>query len=86
MENDLETIRLDKYYRDLIGADVLDTVKVKRRLSDRLASEAIDFGLVFVLTVFAAIMALNQDNATILPIALIISAVAAVILTLIKTK
>ena len=86
LENDLETIRLDKYYRDLIRADVLDTVKVKRRLSDRLASEAIDFGLVFVLTVFAAIMALNQDNATILPIALIISAVAAVILTLIKTK
>ena len=65
---------------------MLDTVKVKRLLSDRLASEAIDFGLVFVLTVFAAIMALNQDNATILPIALIISAVAAVILTLIKTK
>ena len=86
LENDLETIRLDKYYRDMIGADALDTVKVKRRLSDRLASEAIDFGLVFVLTVFAAIMALNQDNVGILPISLIISAAAAVILTLIKTK
>lgn len=49
-------------------------------------SEAIDFGLVFVLTVFAAIMALNQDNVGILPISLIISAAAAVILTLIKTK
>ncbi len=86
LENDLETIRLDKYYRDLIGADALDTVKVKRRLSDRLASEAIDFGLVFVLTVFAAIMALNQDNVGILPVALMISAAAAVVLTLIKTK
>ena len=86
LENDLETIRLDKYYRDLLGADVLDTVKVKRRLTDRLASEAIDFGLVFVLTIFAAIMALNQDNVGILPVSLVISAVAAVILTLIKTK
>ncbi len=86
LENDLDTIRLDKYYRDLLGADVLDTVKVKRRLSDRLASESIDFGLVFVLTVFAAIMALNQDNVGILPISLIISAAAAVVLTLIKTK
>ena len=86
LENDLETIRLDKYYRDLAGADVLDTVKVKRCLSDRLAAESIDFGLVFVLTVFAAIMALNQDNIGYLPAALGISAIAAVVLTLIKTK
>jgi len=86
LENDLETIRLDRYYRDLLGVDVLDTVKVKRRLSDRLGSEAIDFGLVFVLTIFAAIMALNQDNMAILPISLVISAVAAIVLTLIKSK
>ncbi len=86
LENDLETIRLDKYYRNLLGADVLDTVKVKRRLTDRLGSEAIDFGLVFVLTIFAAIMALNQENIDYLPISLVISAVAAIVLTLIKTK
>ena len=86
LENDLETIRLDKYCRDLLDSAPLDTLKVRRRLADRVASESIDFGLVFVLTVFAAIMALNQDNVGILPLSLIISAAAAIILTLIKTK
>ena len=86
LENDMETIRLDKYYRDILDSEPLDTLKVRRRLADRVASESIDFGLVFVLTVFAAIMALNQDNIGILPLSLIISAAAAIILTLIKTK
>ena len=86
LENDMETVRLDKYYRDILDSEPLDTCKVRRRLADRVASESIDFGLVFVLTVFAAIMALNQDNIGILPLSLIISAAAAIILTLIKTK
>lgn len=86
LENDLETIRLDRYCRDLLEAAPLDTVKVRRCLIDRAASESIDFGLVFVLTVFAAIMALNQDNVGLLPLSLTLSAAAAVILTLIKIK
>ncbi len=86
MEIDLETIRLDKYYRDLLSLNVLDTVKIKRRWLESLRDDIIDYGLIFILTVFAAVAAINKDNITVLMIALPISMILTILIMHFRNK
>ena len=86
MDIDLETIRLDKYYRDLLSLNVLDTVKIKRRWLESLRDDIIDYGLIFILTVFAAVAAINKDNITVLMIALPISMILTILIMHFRNK
>lgn len=86
MHPDIETIRLDKYYRDRLSLYPLDMVKVKRRLLDNIKDEIIEYGLVFMITLFAAITALNQSNIHLIRIGLPLSIVVTVCVMYIKLK
>ena len=86
MHPDLETIRLDKYYRDILELNILDTVKVKRRWLDEIRDNIIDYGLVFVLTVFAAIVSVDPDNIQLLGPAILVSIVFTVFLILFQSR
>ena len=86
MEPDLETIRLDKYYRDLLSLSILDSVKVKRRWIESLRDDIIEYGLVFVLTIFAAVAAVTPENHSILRIAVPIAVVFTLLIMLVRNK
>ena len=85
MMPDLETIRLDKYYRDLLNLNVLDSVKVKRSWIDRIKNELVDFGIVFLLTILATFTAFGTDNHLLVTIEIIISLLVTIILILLRT-
>lgn len=86
MQPDLETIRLDKYYRDKLSLNILDSVKVKRRWLESLRDDIIEYGLVFVLTIFAAVAAVTPENRHMLSIAVPISIVFTIIIMYIRNK
>lgn len=82
---DLETIRLDKYYRDLLNLNVLDSIKVRRSWMDRIRDELVDFGIVFLLTILATFTAFGTDNHLLVAIEIVISLLITVILILMRT-
>ena len=85
MMPDLETIRLDKYYRDLLNLNVLDSIKIKRSWIDRIKDEMVDFGIVFLLTIVATFTAFGTDNHLLVTLEIIISLIVTVILILMRT-
>ena len=85
MMPDLETIRLDKYYRDLLNLNILDSIKIKRSWLDRIKDELVDFGIVFLLTILATFTAFGTDNQLIIGIEIAISLIVTIILILMRT-
>lgn len=70
IENDLMSIHLDSYYRSLLNLDMLDSVRVRRFWFDIFKSEIIDYGLLFIISVFTTVLAVDSDSFSILPFAL----------------
>ena len=85
MMPDLETIRLDKYYRDLLNLNVLDSIKIRRSWIDRIKDEMVDFGIVFLLTIVATFTAFGTDNHLLVAIEIVISLLVTVALILMRT-
>ncbi len=85
MMPDLETIRLDKYYRDLLNLNVLDSIKIRRSWMDRIKDELVDFGIVFLLTILATFTAFGTDNHLVVGIEIVISLLVTIILILMRT-
>lgn len=84
MQPDLETIRLDKYYRDLFNLNVLDSVKVKRRFLESIRDDLIEYGMVFVLTILAVVAAVNPQNSKIMSVAVVFSVIFTIIIMIIR--
>lgn len=85
MMPDLETIRLDKYYRDLLNLNVLDSIKIRRSWMDKIKDEMVDFGIVFLLTIVATFTAFGTDNHLVFAIEIVISLLVTIILILMRT-
>ena len=85
MMPDLETIRLDKYYRDLLNLNVLDSIKVRRSWLDRIKDELVDFGIVFLLTIVATFTAFGTDNPLTVGIEIVVSLIITIILIFMRT-
>ncbi len=85
MMPDLETIRLDKYYRDLLNLNVLDSIKVRRCWLDRIKDELVDFGIVFLLTIVATFTAFGTDNPLTVGIEIVVSLIITIILIFMRT-
>ncbi|MBQ3265764.1 MAG: hypothetical protein IJH07_08310 [Ruminococcus sp.] len=86
MNPDLETIRLDKYYRDILDLNVLDSVKIKRHLVEGIKDDIIEYGLVFTLTLFAAVAAITPENLRLMIFTVPISILFTFIIVFIRTK
>ena len=85
MMPDLETIRLDKYYRDLLNLNVLDSIKIRRSWIDRIKDELVDFGIVFLLTILATFTAFGTDNHLVVGIEILISLLVTIALIFLRT-
>lgn len=83
---DINEIYLDKYYRDLLNCDLLDSVKVKKNRVAIILNEIMEYGIMFVLTVVATIIAFNGENLRYSLIALAISVLITVFMIKIRTK
>lgn len=62
VKKDVGIILLDGEYRNKFLLDILDCVKIERNLFDVLKEEYIEFGIMFVLTIFTAIIAIISEN------------------------
>ena len=86
MKPDIETIRSDKYYRDKLSLNTLDSVRVKRRWPELFLGEIINYGLIFVLTVLAVMIAITPENIILVKYDLPLSIVFSFGVTWLKTK
>lgn len=86
VDPDLDTIHLDKYYRDIIGVSILDNVKVKRYWIDLLKSELLEYGFIFILTVFTAVVAITPSNIHSLPLSIVVALSFTSIMVLYRSK
>ena len=83
---DISGIYLDKYYRDLLQCGILDSVKVKKNRFTIIFNEIMEYGVMFVMSAVATIMAFNgKDNQESL-IALLFSIIITMFLIRIRTK
>lgn len=62
VKKDVGIILLDGEYRNKYLLDILDCVKIERNLFDVLKEEFIEFGIIFILTIFTAIIAINSST------------------------
>ena len=83
---DLEPILLDKYYRDFLNVSVLDCVKIKSRRMDCIKDDIIEYGLVFFLTLFAAVATVTPENLTLILISIPFALLFTFVLVVIKSK
>ncbi len=85
-ENDLDTVYLDAYSRSLLKADLLQSVRVRRDLINIIKNEIVEFGVVFVITIFTTIDAINGDNIRFLPFSIGIAIFYLLAIILIRGK
>lgn len=83
---DINGIYLDKYYRDLIHCNLLDSVKIKKNRIANIFNEIMEYGIMFVMSVVATIMTFNGENNKESMIALLVSLVITGIFIKIRTK
>jgi hypothetical protein len=86
IKNDLMSIHLDSFYRSEINADLLDSVRVRRYWFDIFKTEIIDYGLLFVISVFTTVLAIDSDSFNILPFALGFSLFLTVIIIIYRNR
>jgi hypothetical protein len=67
VSNDLDKIYLDAYSRSLLKTELLKGLRVRRDVLNIVKNEIVEFGVVFIITIFTTIDAINGDNIRFLP-------------------
>lgn len=83
---DLPLISLDAHYRYILHTKPQYGVRIKRVLIDVIKDDIIEYGLVFLLTIFSAAIAINSENFGVLPLAIIFSLIFTIIIMIFRGK
>jgi hypothetical protein len=86
IKNDLMSIHLDSFYRTTLNLNMLDSVRVRRYWFDIFKTEIIDYGLLFVISVFTTVLAVDSDTFSILPFALGLSMFLTVMIIIYRNR
>lgn len=86
VQPDIYDIYLDKNQREMLKVNLLDNLQIKRNIFDNMKDEIINYGLVFLLTVFTAFITVDMSNPKLLSLPLSISFLFTLLIIFIKNK